>query len=154
MLKRSSIEVFERLARHAFAADPTMGKEAEESCVAILHELVDSYNGVRGVLAERDEPAGCPSCGSVGGAPVGWDDGGVAWMDKRGVYEVFRLSDHDLEWLNNQTSVHEAKGFKTYGIVACKACGATRYMSFKAVSKEAAKNSARMKARRGKGPRG
>ena len=92
----------------------------------------------------------CPSCGSIGGAPVGWADGGVVWMDKRGAYRVHRLSEHDPGWLAEQTAEHEAKGFKTYGIVKCKACGATRYMGYKAVCKEAAKNAERIKSKNGK----
>ena len=150
MLKRSSIEVFERVARHAIAADETIGKDAEASCVAILHELVDFYNGARPDAAEGRPPAeACPSCGSIGGAPVGWEDGGVVWMDGRGAYRVYRLSEHDPGWLAEQTAEHEAKGFKTYGVVKCKACGATRYMGYKAVAKEAAKNAERIKAKHG-----
>ncbi len=150
MLKRSSIEVFERVARHAIAADETIEKDAEASCVAILHELVDFYNGARPDAAGEGPAEACPSCGSIGGAPVGWADGGVVWMDKRGAYRAHRLSEHDPGWLAEQTAEHEAKGFKTYGIVKCKACGATRYMGYKAVCKEAAKNAERIKSKNGK----
>lgn len=151
MLRKSSVEVFERVARHALAYDPTVGPEAEESCVAVLHELVDFYPGCRKGSEDGDAPSGCPSCGSVGGAPVGWEAGGVAWMDRRGRYEVERLAEHDEAWLRSETASHEARGFKTYGVVRCKSCGAVRYLPFKQVAKEAAKNSARITDGSGKG---
>ena len=96
MLRKSSVEVFERVARHALAYDPTVGPEAEESCVAVLHELVDFYLGSCKGPADGDAPSGCPSCGSVGGEPVGWEAGAVAWLDRRGRYEVERLASRAL----------------------------------------------------------
>ena len=129
MLKRSSIEVFERVARHAIAADETIGKDAEASCVAILHELVDFYNGARPDAAEGQTPdEACPSCGSIGGAPVGWEDGGVVWMDKRGAYRAYRLSEHDPCWLAEQTAGREAKRKSRMWLFAAQACDRPIYV--------------------------
>ena len=80
---------------------------------------------------------------------IAWKNGGVVWMDKRGAYRAYRLSEHDPGWLAEQAAEHEAKGFKMYGVVKCKACGATRYMGYKAVAKEAAKNAERIKTKHG-----